>query len=113
MTERRDHYLGPAKGDDTARVLDDAIALLAAARNMGLGEAGDDLHLLMSLIVEAQSRLDEAVGAARSQKYSWAQIADLLGVTRASAWQRYHHDPKHPSARTIPEFIEEVTAVTS
>lgn len=89
MTERRDYYLGPTKGEDTVRVHDEAIASLAAARNIGLGEAGDDLHLLMSLLVEAESRLDDAVCAARVQKYSWAQIADLLGVTRASAWQRY------------------------
>ena len=27
------------------------------------------------------------VADARDQGYSWAQIADLLGVTRASAWQ--------------------------
>jgi hypothetical protein len=26
---------------------------------------------------------------ARDQECSWAQIGDLLGVTRASAWQRY------------------------
>jgi len=29
------------------------------------------------------------VADARDQDYSWAQVADLLGVTRASAWQRY------------------------
>jgi predicted transcriptional regulator len=41
------------------------------------------------LIDEATRRLSGAVARARGQDYSWAEIADLLGVTRASAWQRY------------------------
>lgn len=89
MTKRRDYYLGPAADEDTKQVLDTAIAALAAARNMGRGDAGVDLHLLMSLIEEAKTRVGAAVTEARSQQYSWAQVADLLGVTRASAWQRY------------------------
>ena len=89
MTQRRNYYLGPTKREDTARVLDEALASLAGARKMGRGEAGDELHLLMSLLVEAESQLARAVLAARTEKYSWAEIADLLGVTRASAWQRY------------------------
>jgi hypothetical protein len=89
MTERRDHYLSPAAGDDAAVVLDDAIRSLGKARNMGLGDPGVELHLLMSLLAEAESRIEAAVGHARHQEYSWAEIADLLGVTRASAWQRY------------------------
>jgi DNA-directed RNA polymerase specialized sigma24 family protein len=90
MNERRDHYLAPAVGTDTESVLNEAIDSLATRRAMGRrGEAGADLHLLTSLIKEATRRLPRAVASARDQGYSWAEIADLLGVTRASAWQRY------------------------
>ncbi len=89
MTERRDFYRGPTTGEDTAVVLYDAITTLAGLRGMALGDAGDELHLLMSLLEEAETQVPKAVADARDQEYSWAEIADLLGVTRASAWQRY------------------------
>lgn len=38
---------------------------------------------------EATSRPPCGVADARDQEYSWAEITDLLGVTRASAWQRF------------------------
>lgn len=87
---RRDHYLTPATGEDTEKVLEDAIDLLGTLRGLPwLGDAGATLHLLASLMAQAEQRLPRAVADARDQDYSWAQIADLLGVTRASAWQRY------------------------
>lgn len=91
MSERRDYYHGPATGEDTATVLDQALITLARLRDMGewIGDAGVDLHVLVSLLEEAKSRIPRAVADARDQEYSWAEIADLLGVTRASAWQRY------------------------
>ena len=76
MTKRRGYYLGPIKGEDTARVLDEAIAWLARARNMGVGEAGDDLHLLMSLLGEAESRLEDSVGAEAAIGQSLRAIAE-------------------------------------
>ena len=100
---RRDHYLAPATGEDTERVIDDAIETLGTLRSLPwLGDAGATLHLLTSLIAQAQHRLPRAVADARDQNYSWAQIADLLGVTRASAWQHYagrtphHRTPLEP-----------------
>ena len=87
---RRDHYLAPAPGADTERVLEAAIETLGKVRDLPwLGDAGATLHLLTSLMAEAEARLPRAVADARDQEYSWAEIADLLGVTRASAWQRY------------------------
>jgi hypothetical protein len=91
MTEpRRDHYLAPATGDDTRVVVDAAIESLGALRGFAWqGDAGATLHLLASLAAEARSRVPRAVADARDQECSWAQVADLLGVTRASVWQRY------------------------
>jgi hypothetical protein len=87
---RRDHYRPPAADDDTEYVIDDAIETLGQLRDLPrLGEAANQLHLLASLITETQRRLPRAVADARDQECSWAQIADLLGVTRASAQQRY------------------------
>jgi hypothetical protein len=88
---RRDHYLAPTTGDDTAAVLDAAIDELGTVRGLAwLGDAARRLHLLASLMAEAERQLPRAVADARDQDCSWAQIADLLGVSRASAHQRYH-----------------------
>jgi hypothetical protein len=87
---RRDHYLPPTIGEDSEVVLDAAIDSLGKLRGLGVnGDAATTLHLLASLIAEAQQRLPRAVADARDEDCSWAEIADLLGVTRASAWQRY------------------------
>jgi hypothetical protein len=69
---RRDHYLGPSTDDDTAAVLDDAVALLGTLRlpTGWLGDAGVELHLLASLIAETERRLPGAVAAARDQDLS-------------------------------------------
>ncbi len=87
---RRDHYVEPATGEDSRAVLDAAIESLGTLRGLEwVGDAGATLHLLASLVAEASSRVPQAVADARDQEYSWAQVAELLGVTRASAWQRF------------------------
>jgi hypothetical protein len=87
---RRDHYIEPATGEDSRAVLDAAIESLGTLRSLQwLGDAGATLHLVASLLAEARSRLPRAVADAKDQEYSWGQVAELLGVTRASAWQRY------------------------
>ena len=98
---RRDHYIAPATGPDSAAVLDAAIVSLASARNLVRSDTGVAVHLLASLLAEAQAGLRRAVNDARDRDCSWAEIADLLGVTRASAWQRY-------AARAEPEAINPV-----
>jgi hypothetical protein len=91
MTEpRRDHYVPPATGDDTRAVIDAAVESLGSLRGLDWeGDAVATLHLVASLVAEARSRVPRAVADARYQRCSWAQVADLLGVTRASAWQHY------------------------
>jgi len=87
---RRDHYVEPATGEDSRAVLDAAIESLGQVRGLEwVGDAGVTVHLLASLIAEARSRMPRAVADARDQDYSWGQVAELLGVTRASAWQHY------------------------
>ncbi|MGH8918031.1 MAG: hypothetical protein ACRD0H_06785 [Actinomycetes bacterium] len=87
---RRDHCLAPVADDDTETVIEAAIETLATLRNLPwLGDAPARLHVLASLIAETERALPRAVADARDQECSWAEIGDLLGVTRASAWQRY------------------------
>ncbi len=88
---RRGHYLEPSTGDDTASVLEEAVASLGTLRlpTRWLGDAAVELHLLASLIAEAERRLPGVVAGARDQELSWAEIGDLLGTTRAAAWQRF------------------------
>lgn len=110
---RRDHYLPPAVGDDTQIVLEQALDSLGAARGLSwIGDAPTRLHLLASLIAETERLLPQAVADARDKQSSWAQIGDLLGVTRASAQQRYgpkkprptrhHHVKQHQERRSPP-----------
>lgn len=96
----RDHYLAPSAGADTETVLEAAIEALAKLRGLvPLGDPTTALHLLASLLAETERRLPNAVAEVRDQQCSWAQVGDLLGVTRASAQQRYGH-PSAASEQT-------------
>jgi uncharacterized NAD(P)/FAD-binding protein YdhS len=86
---RRDHYIGPGIGEDSRLVVDAAIEGLCAARNLPATDAPACLHVIASLTAELTTRIGAAVAEARQYGCSWAEVADLLGVTRASAWQRY------------------------
>jgi hypothetical protein len=86
----RTHHIGPHVDHDSAAVLDEALDALGPLRSLDwLGDTGVTLHLLASLHQQIQTRLPDAVADARDQDYSWAEIGDLLGITRAAAWNRY------------------------
>jgi len=87
---RRDFFVAPAVDRDTTTALDAALDSLGKARGLARrGDPGVTLRLLVSLAAAAEQRLPDAVATARTEGYSWAEIGDLLGVTRASAWQRF------------------------
>ena len=80
----------PMVDEETEAVLGQAVASLGIAR--GLEWVGDDgvaVHLLVSLIAQAQTRLHEAVAGALDQEYTWAELAHLLGTTEAEARRRF------------------------
>ena len=89
----------PCPGPDTAAVLDDALDELAPARTGELSHAGATLHMLVSLQHEIAARLPDAVADARDSYHSWAEIADLLGTTRAAAWNRYGRPDRRGTPR--------------
>jgi hypothetical protein len=86
----RTHHVSPHIDEASEAVLDEAVASLGPLRGLDwLGDAAITVHLLASLQRQIQSRLPDAVADARDQDYSWAEIGDLLGLTRAGAWNRY------------------------
>ena len=86
---RRDRYVGPGIGEDSRLVVDAAIEGLCAARDLSAEDLLARLHVIASLAAELTTRLGPAVAEIRRYGCSWAEVADLLGVTRSSAWQRY------------------------
>jgi len=96
----RDHHVGPALDHDTADVLADALAVLAQRHTPAycLDDPAVAVHLLASLRGQIQVALPAAVTRAREHGLSWAEIGDLLGITRAAACNRYGRPPRrrHP-----------------
>jgi hypothetical protein len=86
----------PGKGEGTAAALGTAIEALGRSRGLWPGDASVTLHLLASIVAEVSSRLPRAVADARAYGLSWADVAELPGTTRSSAWGRY-------ASRTAPE----------
>lgn len=64
--------------------------LKAYGRRVGGGDIGA-LREMVELRAELDAQLAEAVGRLRSEPwcYSWAQIADELGMTRQAAQKRW------------------------
>jgi Homeodomain-like domain len=58
--------------------------------------AGDVLLALRSLAVLVGTRRAAAVLAARSEGMSWQNIADRLGMSRQSVWDRYGAEDVNP-----------------
>ena len=87
----------PRIDTDTALVLNEAIETLARLRTpYWLGDSGVRLHALASLTAQAQRLLPEAIHDARDQDLTWAEIAQLLNISVASAQRRYRQRPRNP-----------------
>jgi hypothetical protein len=70
-------------------------------------EVGDDTPPLYEIygIAEGlrgmEARLKDAVSRARAAGHSWQEIADQLGVTRQSAWERFGGSEEDERATAI------------
>jgi hypothetical protein len=84
----------PLVDDDTYELIDDALAELADRRDLFFDDAAA-LHLIASLIVQAERCLPLAVAEARGMERPWAEIAELLGMTEDAARARF--DPASPT----------------
>lgn len=88
--------IAPRTGDDTNDVIDDAVTALAERRGLWIGDDVTLLHLLASLIAQAERELPLAVADARAEGASWDEIARLLGTSAHEAELRF--DPASPIA---------------
>ena len=89
-------YPAPTTDPDTYDIIDDALAALAERRNAWLGDDTVMIHLLASLIAQAERCLPQAVTDARAEGHTWTGIAALLGTSPDEAWLRF--DPDSPIA---------------
>lgn len=92
MTEtslRHPEAARPRVGLDTFVVMDHAVVTLADRRFMPTLDAPAQLHLLTSLVAQAEEWVGQQVAAARANGMSWAVIGRLLGITATAARQRY------------------------
>jgi hypothetical protein len=78
--------------DDSFDVVDEAISELAGRRGLWIGDDAVLIHLLASLIAQAERCLPEAVLIARANGCGWDVIAQLLGTSPDEALLRF--DPQ-------------------
>lgn len=90
------HPRPPRSDEDTHDVIDDALTALAARRGLWIGDDHVVIHLLASLIDQAERWLPEFVTIARANGSSWDDIAQLLGTSPDEARLRF--DPDSPIA---------------
>lgn len=103
----------PRVGLDTFVVMDHAVVALADRRFMATLDAPAQLHLLASLLAQAESLLGEQVAAGRANGMSWTVIGRLLGITATVARQRYgeaartdaQRHAKPPSSTEVPPLV--------
>ncbi|MDQ6783150.1 MAG: hypothetical protein M3063_06865 [Actinomycetota bacterium] len=65
------------------------MAELVGRRNGCPDDAGARVSCLLSLAVEADDRLHDAVADARDQRYSWDDIAQRLATSTTTARRRF------------------------
>ena len=82
----------PRTGDDTNDVIDDAVTALAERRHLWIGDDATLIHLLASLIAQAERELPLAVSDARANGATWHDIGVLLGTSAHEAGLRF--DPR-------------------
>jgi hypothetical protein len=82
----------PLVDDDTYDIIDDAITELARRRGLWMSDP-NIIHLLASLIAQAERCLPATVTVARDE-CSWDDIAQLLGTNPIEAALRF--DPSSP-----------------
>jgi hypothetical protein len=79
----------PAIGEDSSRVLEHAVASLGTLRDLDwLGDATATIHLLASIITQAEHDLPGAIDLARQQDHTWFDIAQALGTSVGVARRR-------------------------
>jgi len=92
----------PYTSVDTLVVMDRAICDLADRRFVQHLDAPAQLHLLASLIAQAESWVAEQVALARGDGAAWGEIGRLLGTTATAARQRWARQARPPAQPGTP-----------
>lgn|SRR5581483_4535887 len=86
--------------DDSAAVLEEALVELTLLRSpLQLGDGLAELHALVSLLAQIKAWLPEMAAEARDQDYTWADIAEQLGVSPTTAKRRHGRQMMIKTAR--------------
>lgn len=97
--EYEELFLRPRSGDDaTFEVVDGAVGALGLARGLWMGEDRVMIHLVASVIEQAERFLPYLVAEARAEGRPWEEIAGLLGIDVEQARSRF--DQASPVADT-------------
>jgi|SRR5271166_3619083 len=81
--------LHPIADKNSRAVIDEATARLANLRGITTDDTRAQLHLYASLALELRIRVAGATAALHSHDVSWAEIANLLGITERDAVARF------------------------
>ncbi len=84
-----DHTLIPNCDAACRAILDHALTCLILVRGGDTHDPGATISTLVSLIVEADGRLYDAVADARDHGYTWNRVAERLGTTIPAARHRF------------------------
>jgi hypothetical protein len=87
----------PVRDEASEIVLDQALHSLQLLRAaMYYGDAGLELHALISLRDEIDARIPHVIADARDQNITWTAIGGQLRLTASQARQHYQGDaPRH------------------
>jgi hypothetical protein len=87
-------YPSPTTDRDTLTILDQSIRILADRRGLWLNTDAVFVHLIASLIDQAQNILPVMVRNARQNGATWNDIAQLLAMTPEEAQQQFPPTPR-------------------
>jgi hypothetical protein len=97
----------PVIDDDSAEALEVAIDRLRLERSpLNHGHAGLRLHLLASLIAQAQALIPDAVADAREHGFWWTEIGNELGISADAARHRYTDHVHEWNRRNPPPELD-------
>lgn len=87
--KRRQAFLDTVRSSDHGEYFGFARRTVRALSRRVAGSDPDDLLLLLELLEEVDAALDRAVAGQREAGFSWAQIAEPLGMSRQAAQMRW------------------------
>lgn len=95
--EGRWHFAGPLvdrttkpyRDEVTQALVEELIESLIIMRSGSSSDGGAQLSAIASLIAELDSRLAKTILDARSQDYTWGEIADRLAMVESTVRCRY------------------------